>query len=41
LTRLEKPARKVTLGRENGFLAATSGKRITMAETRKLMNQFP
>ena len=41
LTRLEKPSRKVTLGWENGFLAATSGKRITMAETRKLMNQFP
>jgi len=41
LTRLEKLARKVTLCRENGFLAATSGKRITMAETRKLMNQFP
>jgi hypothetical protein len=41
LTRLEKPARKVTLGRENGFLVATSGKRITMAETRKLMDQFP
>jgi hypothetical protein len=29
------------LGRENGFLVATSGKRITMAETRKLMDQFP
>ena len=41
LTRLEKPARKVTLSRENGFLVATSGKRITMAETRKLMDQFP
>jgi len=41
LTRLEKPASKVTLGRENGFLVATSGKRITMAETRKLMDQFP
>ena len=40
LTRLEKPARKVTLSRENGFLVATSGKRITMAETRKLMDQF-
>ena len=40
LMRLEKPARKVTLCRENGFLVATSGKRITMAETRKLMDQF-
>lgn len=41
LTRLEKPARNVTLLRERGFLVATSGKRITMAETRKLMDQFP
>jgi hypothetical protein len=41
LTRLEKPAHKVALSRENGFLVATSGKRITMAETRKLMDQFP
>jgi hypothetical protein len=41
LTRLEKPARKVTLSRENGFLVATSGRRITMAETRELMDQFP
>lgn len=41
LTRLEKPARKVAVCRENGFLVATSGKRITMAETRKLMDQFP
>jgi len=41
LTRLEKPARKITLSRKNGFLVATSGKRITMAETRELMNQFP
>jgi DNA-binding IclR family transcriptional regulator len=41
LTQLEKPARKVTLSRENGFLVATSGKRITMVETRKLMDQFP
>jgi hypothetical protein len=30
LTRLEKPARKVTLRRENGFLVATSAKRITL-----------
>ena len=41
LTRLEKPSRKITLSRKNGFLVATSGKRITMAETRELMNQFP
>ena len=41
LTRLEKPARKVMLSRRNGFLFATAGHRISMAETRKLMNQFP
>jgi nitrous oxidase accessory protein NosD len=41
LTRLEKPARKVKLSREGGFLVATSGRRITMAETRKLMDQIP
>ena len=41
LTRLEKPAHRVTLSRKDGFLVATSGKRITMAETRKLMDQFP
>ena len=41
LTRLEKPAHRVTLLRKEGFLVATFGKRITMAETRKLMDQFP
>ena len=41
LTRLEKPVCRVTLSRKDGFLVATSGKRITMAETRKLMDQFP
>jgi hypothetical protein len=41
LTRLEKPARKVKLSREGGFLVATSGRRITMAETRKLMDKIP
>ena len=41
LTRLEKPAHRVILSRKDGFLVATSGKRITMAETRKLMDQFP
>jgi hypothetical protein len=41
LTRLEKPAHRVTLLRKDGFLVATFGKRITMAETRKLMDQFP
>jgi len=41
LTRLEKPAHKVVLSRKDGLLVATSGKRITMGETRKLMDQFP
>jgi bifunctional DNA-binding transcriptional regulator/antitoxin component of YhaV-PrlF toxin-antitoxin module len=41
LTRLEKPARKVKLSRQGGLLLATSGRRISMAETRKLMDQFP
>jgi len=41
LTRLEKPSRIITLSRKNGFLVAISGKRITMAETRELMDKFP
>jgi uncharacterized protein (DUF427 family) len=39
-SRSKKP-RKVVLVRRNGFLVANSSKRITMAETRKLMDQFP
>ncbi|HEY3761690.1 MAG TPA: hypothetical protein VGN23_08080 [Verrucomicrobiae bacterium] len=41
LTRLEKPAGRIKLFRKNGYLVATSGRRISMAETRKLMDQFP
>lgn len=41
LTQLAKPARRVTLQRKQGFLVARTGRRITMAETRKLMDQFP
>ena len=41
LTLLEKPVHRVALSRKDGFLVATSGRRITMAETRKLMDQFP
>jgi hypothetical protein len=41
LTRLEKAPRKVTLKRKQGLLLATNGRRITMAQTRALMDQFP
>jgi hypothetical protein len=41
LSRLEKPSRKISLSREKGFLVASSGKLITMAQTRVLMDEFP
>jgi hypothetical protein len=41
LTRLAKPAGRVTLTRKQGFLVAQTGHRITMTETRKLMDQLP
>jgi hypothetical protein len=41
LKRLEKPARKVKLSREEGFLVASAGRKITMAQTRALMDEFP
>lgn len=41
LSRLEKAASKVKLSREKGFLVASSGRPITMAQTRALMNEFP
>jgi len=41
LTRLEKPARQIKLSPKNGYLVASSGRRITMAETRKLMDEIP
>ena len=41
LSRLEKPARKVKLSREQGFLVASTGRPITMAQTRALMDEFP
>ena len=41
LTRLEKQTRRPTLSRKKGFLVASTGRRITMAQTRALMDQFP
>ena len=41
LTRLEKPSHKVKLLHKDGFLVAATGRRITMAQTRALMDQFP
>ena len=41
LKRLEKPARKIKLAREQGFLVASAGRKITMAQTRALMDEFP
>jgi hypothetical protein len=37
----EKPSRRVKLKREGGFLVAVHGKRITMKQTRALMDKFP
>jgi hypothetical protein len=41
LSRLEKRAAKVKLSREKGFLVASTGRPITMAQTRALMDEFP
>ncbi len=41
LSRLEKPVPKVKLSKENGFLVASTGRAITMAQTRALMDEFP
>ena len=41
LTRLAKPARRIKLIRKQGFLVASTGRRITMAETRTLLDQLP
>lgn len=41
LSRLEKPARKVKLSREAGFLVASSGRPITQVQTRALLDEFP
>ena len=41
LSKLEKPARKIKLVREKGFLVASTGEPITMAQTRALMDEFP
>jgi hypothetical protein len=41
LSRLEKPFAKVKLSRKKGFLVASTGRPITMAQTRSLLDQFP
>jgi hypothetical protein len=41
LSRLKKAAPKVKLSREKGFLVASTGRPITMAQTRALMDEFP
>jgi hypothetical protein len=41
LSRMEKPVRKVKLSREHGFLVASTGRPITMAQTRALLDEFP
>jgi hypothetical protein len=42
LVRLEKPARsRVKLSRKGGYLLASNGRRITVAETRTLQDLFP
>ena len=38
LTRLEKPVKGITLRREKGYLVAVRGRRITMEQTRVLMD---
>ena len=41
LNRLEKQAPKVKFSREKGFLVASTGRAITMAQIRALMDEFP
>ena len=41
LSRLEKPTRRIKLSRENGFLVASTGRPITMEQTRALLDEFP
>lgn len=41
LSRLEKRAAIVRLSREKGFLVASTGRSITMAQTRALTDEFP
>jgi hypothetical protein len=41
LSRLEKKASKVTLSRERGLLVASNGRKITMEQTRAMMDEFP
>jgi hypothetical protein len=41
LSRLEKKASKVKLSREKGLLVASNGRKITMEQTRALVDEFP
>jgi hypothetical protein len=41
LSKLKKRAPKIRLRRKNGLLVATSGRRITMEQTRAAMDEFP
>jgi hypothetical protein len=41
LTRLEKQRPSVKLVRKQGFLVASTGRKISMAQTRALMDEFP
>lgn len=41
LKRLEHPSPKIRLVRKNGLLIASTGRKITMAATRALMDELP
>ena len=41
LKRLEKSGRKIKLSRKDGLLIASTGRKITMKQTRALMDEFP
>ena len=41
LTRLENPKPRVKLVRKQGFLVASTGRKISMAQTRALIDKFP
>lgn len=41
LKRLERPSGKVKLTRKDGLLMASTGRKITMEQTRALMDELP